>query len=200
MRVLDPAKHDQKRRDIIAAAGRCFARSGFQGATTADICAEAKISSGHLYHYFASKDEILSALAETSLAHATELFREMAQSPDPIGRLLMGLRGIMNERRADQNLLLEVLAEAGRNRVIGKLMREHSRTLRGLLKDVLRSGQVRGEVDPELDTDVAAAILLSVGDGVKSLGVRDPRLDLKKAFALLERMILRFLSDRPLRG
>ncbi len=55
MRKLDPVKHEEKRREILAAAGRCFARDGFRGASISQICAEAGISSGHLYHYFASK-------------------------------------------------------------------------------------------------------------------------------------------------
>jgi TetR/AcrR family transcriptional repressor of uid operon len=41
MRKIDPVKHEEKRQEILEAAGRCFARKGFQGATISDICAEA---------------------------------------------------------------------------------------------------------------------------------------------------------------
>ena len=41
MRKLDPVRHEQRRREILAAAGRCFARDGFRGASISDICAEA---------------------------------------------------------------------------------------------------------------------------------------------------------------
>jgi TetR/AcrR family transcriptional repressor of uid operon len=48
VRTIDPAKHEEKRAEILEAAERCFARGGFHGATIAQICAEAKISPGHL--------------------------------------------------------------------------------------------------------------------------------------------------------
>ena len=82
MRTLDPVKHDEKRQEILAAATRCIGRDGFRGASTADICAEAGISPGHLSHYFPSKEAIVSAMAEASLAIADESFREMAQASD----------------------------------------------------------------------------------------------------------------------
>ena len=46
-----------RRDEILAAAQRCFARSGFHGASMQDICAEAGMSPGNLYRYFPSKDE-----------------------------------------------------------------------------------------------------------------------------------------------
>jgi len=79
MRKVDPVKHEKKRRDILEAAARCFARDGFRGASTADICAEAKISPGHLYHYFASKEAIMGAMAEAKLGEAAARLRHMVQ-------------------------------------------------------------------------------------------------------------------------
>ena len=68
MRTLNPVRHAEKRQEILDAAARCLARDGFQGASTAIICREAGISPGHLYHYFASKEEILTALTAAGLA------------------------------------------------------------------------------------------------------------------------------------
>jgi len=55
MRKVEEAKHDEKRRQILKAAKRCFIRHGFRGASISDICAEARISPGLLYHYFENK-------------------------------------------------------------------------------------------------------------------------------------------------
>src|ERR1700740_2581853 len=92
MRTVDPAKHEEKRREILAAAGRFFVRSGFRGAAISAICTEAKISPGHLYHYFASKEAIVSAMAEASLAIADESFGEMAQASDALTALIGGMK------------------------------------------------------------------------------------------------------------
>ena len=70
MRKLDPVKHEEKRREILNAAERCFVRDGLQGASISSICAEARISPGHLYHYFTSKEAIVSAMIEVRLEEA----------------------------------------------------------------------------------------------------------------------------------
>src|SRR5271156_2242029 len=88
MRTLDPVRHAEKRQIILDAAARCIARDGFRGASTADICREAGISPGHLYHYFESKEQILTALTAAGLERIAERFAEMMQSDDAIGALV----------------------------------------------------------------------------------------------------------------
>ena len=46
MRKTDPLKFDEKKREILAAATRCFLRDGLQGASIAQICAEANTGAG----------------------------------------------------------------------------------------------------------------------------------------------------------
>ncbi|SED48821.1 transcriptional repressor [Rhizobiales bacterium GAS188] len=68
------------------------------------------------------------------------------------------------------------------------------RALRSHLSESLRKGQARGEIDPNLDAEAAAAILISVIDGSKTLSVRDPKFDMVKSVELLKTLITRFLA------
>src|SRR2546426_5003620 len=69
---------DARRRQIVDAAIVCFARDGFHRATMQDICREAQLSPGAIYRYFASKDEIIEAIADER--HAREAgFMSQAQ-------------------------------------------------------------------------------------------------------------------------
>ena len=52
----------EKRRLILDAAVRVFARQGFHACRVADIADEAGVAYGLVYHYFASKDEVLDTL------------------------------------------------------------------------------------------------------------------------------------------
>ena len=88
MRKVDPVKYDEKRREILEAAGRCFVRDGFHGTSTSAICAEAGISPGHLYHYFASKEAIIEAMAVANLGRAAERFSQLAESSNVVTALL----------------------------------------------------------------------------------------------------------------
>src|SRR5262249_31477118 len=51
-----------KRRNILDAAVRVFARQGFHSTRVSDIADEAGVAYGLVYHYFDSKEEVLNEL------------------------------------------------------------------------------------------------------------------------------------------
>jgi TetR/AcrR family transcriptional regulator, fatty acid metabolism regulator protein len=51
-----------RRRDLLDAAVRVFARKGFRAARVGDIAEEAGVAHGLLYHYFKSKDDVLETI------------------------------------------------------------------------------------------------------------------------------------------
>ena len=53
---------EDKRRQLLDAAVRVFARKGFHASRVGDIAEEAGVAHGLLYHYFKSKDEVLQAV------------------------------------------------------------------------------------------------------------------------------------------
>src|SRR5205823_8884764 len=53
---------EEKRRLILDAAVRVFARKGFHTSRVGDIAEEAGVAHGLLYHYFSSKDEVLETI------------------------------------------------------------------------------------------------------------------------------------------
>jgi TetR/AcrR family transcriptional regulator, fatty acid metabolism regulator protein len=57
-----PSPSVDKRRLILDAAVRVFARQGFHTCRVSDIADEARVAYGLVYHYFSSKDEILDTL------------------------------------------------------------------------------------------------------------------------------------------
>ncbi|MFE9453761.1 TetR/AcrR family transcriptional regulator [Streptomyces sp. NPDC006739] len=61
---ISPERREARRAEIVAAARRCFSRDGFHQTSMPDIAAEAGVSAGAPYRYFASKEEIILAIAE----------------------------------------------------------------------------------------------------------------------------------------
>ena len=194
MRKVDPVKHEEKRSEILAAAERCFARSGFHAATVAQICDEAGISPGHLYHYFTGKEAIIGAIARSGLEYAKARFAEIADDQDPIEVLVSEFERLKAlNRSAKSGVLLDVLAEAARNPQIGRTLQETSEEMRRLLAAFLRRGQARGQIDPDLDADMASALLISLIDSSKTLLIRAPTIDPERSADVLDKMITRFL-------
>ena len=89
MPKISDLQRETRRRQILDAALRCFSRDGFHATTTADIVRESGVSQGTLYLYFATKDDIVVALADDR--HQGEAFlNALAQSePDPVEGLFL---------------------------------------------------------------------------------------------------------------
>lgn len=82
---LSQQEMDTRRREIIAAAGRCFARKGIQATTMREIFAEAGMSAGAVYNYFKTKDELIAAGIRDS---ADENIAALRGASDAAGRPL----------------------------------------------------------------------------------------------------------------
>jgi TetR/AcrR family transcriptional repressor of uid operon len=195
LRRINPRKYDERRREILAAAGRCFARDGFRSASISDICKEANISPGHLYHYFVNKEAIVKAIAEAAVAEADMHLDLMSSEADPIATLVSKVEmARARQRDATHFLVFDMLAEAGHNPSIAKLLRDSNRAMRSRLAAFLKKGQDGGHVDRTLDPDLAASVLISAVDGAKSMAIRDPNLGKEGASEHLKILIARFLK------
>jgi len=197
MRTIDPEKFARKQGEILDAAGRCFARDGFHGASISSICAEAEISPGHLYHYFASKEAIVGAIIESSLANAVARFDRVVQSDDLVEAIIAEIEDVRGERcdaEPKVRLVQEMMAEGGRNPAIAGLLAKHHSTIRDLLSELLRRAQARGQVERALDPDAAAAVLLGVLESAGTLAIYNPTLDPARNNEHLKMLIKRFLT------
>src|SRR5437667_11711573 len=84
MPKLKPAELEQRRREIIDAARRCFLRRGFHRATTDEICRETGITPGGLYHHFRNKEDVIKAVVRDSAEQWIREVRSTAEtSPGP---------------------------------------------------------------------------------------------------------------------
>ncbi len=116
------------------------------------------------------------------------------ESTDVVAALVLEMEQVRTHHAgAKHALLLDMLAEAGRNPALAEILQQHSRGARTLVADLVRKGQAQNRVDPGLDPDLAATILIGVIDGSKIMALRDPTIDTKKSTALLKTLITRFL-------
>jgi AcrR family transcriptional regulator len=103
---------DGKRVRLLAAAEAVFARDGLE-APVPSIAAAAGAGVGSVYRAFASKDEIVCALARERLRWVQDRAHEALQAPDPWTGLEDLLR-IVAERQSADGVLTEALAAAFR--------------------------------------------------------------------------------------
>jgi AcrR family transcriptional regulator len=107
MRVpkLKPEELESRHREIVDAARRCFLRNGFHQTTTDDICHEASITPGGLYHYFRSKDEVIAAVIQSSAREAVSRLAALAEDAANTRSSIRALAGSFWTRCAARRLM-----------------------------------------------------------------------------------------------
>jgi TetR/AcrR family fatty acid metabolism transcriptional regulator len=104
-----------KRRLILDAAVRVFARQGFHACRVSDIADEAGVAYGLVYHYFASKDEVLDTLFLERWNVMLELIREVDAEPLPVRDKLRAIASfIVDSYHHDPDLMKVIIVEVTR--------------------------------------------------------------------------------------
>ncbi|GAA2829273.1 TetR family transcriptional regulator [Aminobacter aminovorans] len=196
MRKVDPEKFEARKQQILDAAIICFTRKGFHGTSTAEICAEAGMSPGNLFHYFPTKQAIIAAIVEQDRRETAAYFAQIDQSLDLFDEILKFM-DIVLELAADpaySSLALEIAAEAMRDKHIAALVSAHDAEMQAALSVMLRNAALRGQIDPALDPVETARWIGALIDGVFGRIAVDPGfhpLEQKKSLHLLLTRYLR---------
>jgi TetR/AcrR family transcriptional regulator, fatty acid metabolism regulator protein len=175
--MRDPAKPQQ----IIDAAIRVFARSGYYNSRVSDIAREAGIASGTIYLYFKTKDQILVTLFREKMAEWVAYVREeIAAEPDAIGKIrrLVALHFHVLEQRPDLAEVVQVELRQGHKFFRGASAREVSAYF-DLIGSILQQGIAAGQFRQDLSVKIATKVLFGAMDQVATswvLGKRGYRL------------------------
>jgi TetR/AcrR family transcriptional regulator, fatty acid metabolism regulator protein len=105
----------EKRRLILDAAVRVFARQGFNQCRVSDIADEAGVAYGLVYHYFRSKDEVLDTLFLERWNVMLEVIRELdGQELAARDKLYAISSFIVDSYRHDPELMKVIIVEVTR--------------------------------------------------------------------------------------
>ena len=147
-----------KRRVILDAAVKVFAREGFYGCRVADIADEAGVAYGLVYHYFRSKDEILDTLFLERWDLMLEEIARVDAEPAPAREKLAAIAGfIVDSYRYDPDLMKVIIVDV--TRAANSFGRSHLEKIReayGLIGGIVESAQQRGELRSDITPTFAA--------------------------------------------
>jgi TetR/AcrR family transcriptional regulator, fatty acid metabolism regulator protein len=159
MSAVGPTKAAaDKRRLILDAAVRVFARQGFHACRVSDIADEAGVAYGLVYHYFASKDEVLDTLFLERWDVMLELIREVDAEPIPVREKLGAIASfIIDSYRHDPDLMKVIIVEVTRAaNSFGQTHIAHIRTAYDLIGEIVLKAQADGYFKPEIEARFAA--------------------------------------------
>lgn len=196
MRTVDPDRYAARRRNILDAAAGCFARKGFDRTTTADICSAAGISSGSLFHYFPNKRAVFTAIFEQDGRDNAAQLTRAANAQDPWAALLELVDHLVRPLtdRRNSGLVVELIAQAGRDEELATLVARNDRDLRDGIAALLGKAAAQGRIDPGVDADRAAHWVLGLTDALFSRSGVDPDFDALDQVPTLRLILSRYLG------
>jgi TetR/AcrR family transcriptional regulator, fatty acid metabolism regulator protein len=110
-----PKNAADKRRMILDAAVRVFARQGFHHCRVSDVADEAGVAYGLVYHYFDSKEEILNTLFLERWQVMLDAIGEIDARDLPSREKLRAVAGfIIDSYRHDPDLMKVIIVEVTR--------------------------------------------------------------------------------------
>lgn len=150
---------EEKRRTILEAAVRVFARRGFHTSRVGDIAEEAGVAHGLLYHYFSSKDEVLQTVFRENWSELLERFEQVEASDEPADEKLRGIvKILLRTWRNDPDLVTVMVREVGRSPHLASQVDDIGKGF-AVIQRVIEQGQADGVFREELDARLASWVV-----------------------------------------
>lgn len=169
-----------KRKEIVAASMRVFARKGFHRTRMEEVAVEAHIGKGTIYEYFRSKTDLFLSLHEHMLTEFKEFYsKELDGIEDPaevLTRFIEAAFGTFREWEPFFMVFCDFWAEGGRG--------EHQTLLQTQLRDAYRQSR----------KDLGLVIEAGVRQGV--FRSENPLFAAEHILACLDGLVLHWLCDR----
>jgi AcrR family transcriptional regulator len=175
-KVANQHRREAQREKILNGARKVFARKGME-ATMAEVAAEAGVSHGLAYHYFANKEALFHALVEQTLQSDPAGLQSVFEGSGTPGERLAALLTKLVAFRREYPEIYQILDQVERSQTtpddLRELMGRQSQLFFTVLRQLITEGQAIGEVadgDPDQLVNAVAAYL----EGLTRLALRYP--------------------------
>lgn len=150
---------EDKRRQLLDAAVRVFARKGFHASRVGDIAEEAGVAHGLLYHYFRSKDEVLEAVFRENWSLLIARIESVEETDEPAADQLRHISAIILRTWLHlPDVVRVVIQEFGRSPELAERIGELTLPIDAIQRVIAR-GIERGEFRKEVDPRFAATVV-----------------------------------------
>ena len=180
-RKADP----NKRKTILQAAARVFARKGYAATRMIEVADAAKVGKGTIYQYFPSKEELLFCVFEAVMTATGEAMTQTAQGLEgSFAKRLRRLSDSLMESWLEQlefyALTMEFWSASAslpsRER-FKTVFQDGYRHLRGAVKDLIADAQAAGDVSSQVNAHDIAAAMIGTWDALLLQAWLDPDFD-----------------------
>jgi TetR/AcrR family fatty acid metabolism transcriptional regulator len=186
---------EEKRRLILDAAVRVFARKGYHTCRVGDIAEEAGVAHGLLYHYFSSKEEVLETVFRDTWAEVLAAFHAVEVSDETPREQLRHVAAILLRAwRRDPDLVRVLVREVARSPQVQSKVNELGQAFTAIERIVAR-GQMDGAFRADLDPRLASWIFYGAIEEILTGWVLGQLPDGDEDVAAAERAVVEVLCE-----
>jgi AcrR family transcriptional regulator len=186
---------EDKRRQILDAAVRVFARKGYHTCRVGDIAEEAGVAHGLLYHYFESKEELLETIFRDTWTLMLQTIKGVEDLGEPAREQLRKVTAIVLRSWRDTPDVVRVLVrEVARSPHLQEEIGEVEQAFEALERIIVKGqedGDFRGDLDPRFASFVFYGALEEVLTGWVLGQLPDGEEDIR----LAERTVVQTICD-----
>ncbi len=199
--MTDTTEHSaattERRRQILDAAVRVFARRGFNASRVSDIADEAGVAYGLLYHYFRSKDELLDTVFTERWALMLEAINAADARDAPARDKLDDIAGfIVSSYHRDPELMKVIIVEVTRAaNSFGQTHLPVIRTAFDGIAGIVAAGQQSGEFRDDVDPQFAAMSFYGVVEQALTAWIFGQLGSSEREIATVREQIVRMVCD-----
>src|SRR5213592_4516325 len=166
-----------RRSQILDAALVCFAKRGFHQTSMHDISAEAGISVGLIYRYFANKEAVISAMADRHKNEIQEVLERARQAPTLLESLeiLFTAHCCENSPKLLSAFVVDLYAEASRNPQVADLVRDVLQTAMDGVTDLIARSPEAKDTTHGLTPEELSELIFAVARGMLMRDVLQPQ-------------------------
>jgi AcrR family transcriptional regulator len=173
-----------------------------------DIVRQARLSPGAIYRYFASKQDMVAAIASLRRAEEARVLRE-AEAAGDVREGLRRVAGAFLGRLSDpaerewRRLTVQLWSEALRDQRVMRVVRQGLDAPLAVLRALLRRARREGRAPAGLDAGATARVAAAIFQGLVLQQAWQPRLDVaacaRSARALLDAVVAARPAPTPRR-
>jgi TetR/AcrR family transcriptional regulator, fatty acid metabolism regulator protein len=153
-----------KRRVLLDAAVRVFARKGYHAARVGDIAEEAGVAYGLLYHYFDSKEDVLRSVFRETWRALIETIKSVEEDEDqPREQLRKVAEILLRSWRREPDLVRVLVLEVTRSQHLAEEMDEIVASF-AAIQEIVERGQADGSIRADLDARLASYVFYGAID------------------------------------
>jgi len=187
-----------RREQILKAARHCFIENGYHPTRMDDIARAADLSKGGVYFHFKSKQDVFASLVEEEYAKSIGFLRRVMEADSSIAEKMQFIgRHYLEyfEAAPEAPRFFIVMGEmALRDEALAKRLLEMQRSFIEAVHQLLDQGAKAGIVREDVDTQVVAAMLKALLDGLEGLKALDYPMDVSRFLTTGIELVMRGMA------